>query len=248
MRQAAVRLRQCAALSPVGLRPRPAGRAAAHEHGVGKSLGPRDADLRRADGVRDLPALLEPAPEHRPRRDRSPRATRPVLSRAPGHGDRGQRRRGRPGAPRPPRRASTTSPPGSSSCVRSRARRTRSASPSSSSRTPRTSTCTGHPRSRSSPAPAATSATGASGSRTRLTSPSGCCAQTRSGPGRGSTPRCRAPRPTQVNLKEKLTVFIFYDTAYVDSKGVVYFAHDYYGHDAQLDKALGHGYPYPRKS
>jgi murein L,D-transpeptidase YcbB/YkuD len=55
-------------------------------------------------------------------------------------------------------------------------------------------------------------------------------------------------RPTQVNLKQKLTVFLFYDTAYVDSKGVVYFADDYYGHDAQLEKALGHGYPYPRKS
>jgi murein L,D-transpeptidase YcbB/YkuD len=55
-------------------------------------------------------------------------------------------------------------------------------------------------------------------------------------------------RPTQVNLKNKLTVFLFYDTAYVDSKGVVYFADDYYGHDAQLEKALAHGYPYPRKS
>jgi L,D-transpeptidase YcbB len=55
-------------------------------------------------------------------------------------------------------------------------------------------------------------------------------------------------RPTQVNLKTKLTVFLFYDTAYVDSKGVVYFADDYYGHDARLEKALGHGYPYPRKS
>jgi murein L,D-transpeptidase YcbB/YkuD len=58
----------------------------------------------------------------------------------------------------------------------------------------------------------------------------------------------KAARPTQVNLKEKLAVFLFYDTAYVDSKGVVNFADDYYGHDARLDKALGHGYPYPRKS
>jgi murein L,D-transpeptidase YcbB/YkuD len=56
-----------------------------------------------------------------------------------------------------------------------------------------------------------------------------------------------ADRPTQVNLKEKLTVFIFYDTAYVDSKGIVYFADDYYGHDAQLEKALHRGYPYPRE-
>jgi murein L,D-transpeptidase YcbB/YkuD len=58
----------------------------------------------------------------------------------------------------------------------------------------------------------------------------------------------RAPRPTQVNLKKRLTVFLFYDTAYVDSKGVVYFADDHYGHDAQLEKALDRGYPYPRKS
>jgi L,D-transpeptidase YcbB len=55
-------------------------------------------------------------------------------------------------------------------------------------------------------------------------------------------------RPTQVNLKQKLTVFLFYDTAYVDSKGVAYFTDDYYGHDALLEKALRHGYPYPRKS
>jgi hypothetical protein len=27
----------------------------------------------------------------------------------------------------------------------------------------------------------------------------------------------------------------------------VNFADDYYGHDARLDKALRHGYPYPRK-
>jgi murein L,D-transpeptidase YcbB/YkuD len=58
----------------------------------------------------------------------------------------------------------------------------------------------------------------------------------------------RGDRPTQVNLKQKLTVFLFYDTAYVDSKGVVNFAADYYGHDARLEKALGHGYPYPRES
>ncbi len=43
-------------------------------------------------------------------------------------------------------------------------------------------------------------------------------------------------------------MYLFYDTAYVDSKGVVYFADDYYGHDAKLEKALRGGYPYPRKS
>jgi murein L,D-transpeptidase YcbB/YkuD len=55
-------------------------------------------------------------------------------------------------------------------------------------------------------------------------------------------------RPTQVNLKKKLDVFLFYDTAYVDSKGAAYFADDYYGHDARLAKALAHGFPYPRES
>lgn len=52
--------------------------------------------------------------------------------------------------------------------------------------------------------------------------------------------------PTQVNLKEKLRVILFYDTAYVDSRGVVHFADDYYGHDAKLEAALAHGFPYPR--
>ena len=74
---------------------------------------------------------------------------------------------------------------------------------------------------------------------------SGCCATRRSGRGSGSTPPCRASRPTQVNLKQKLTVFLFYDTAYVDSKGVVYFADDYYGHDAQLDEGAASGLPLP---
>ena len=52
--------------------------------------------------------------------------------------------------------------------------------------------------------------------------------------------------PTQVNLKERLRVILFYDTAYVDSHGVVHFADDYYGHDAKLEAALAHGFPYPR--
>jgi len=52
--------------------------------------------------------------------------------------------------------------------------------------------------------------------------------------------------PTQVNLRRRLTVVIFYDTAYVDSSGAVNFADDYYGHDAKLLEALAHGFPYPR--
>jgi murein L,D-transpeptidase YcbB/YkuD len=57
----------------------------------------------------------------------------------------------------------------------------------------------------------------------------------------------RGTRPTQVNLKEDLTVMLFYDTAYVDGHARVFFADDYYGHDAKLEKALSGGYPYPRK-
>jgi murein L,D-transpeptidase YcbB/YkuD len=53
-------------------------------------------------------------------------------------------------------------------------------------------------------------------------------------------------RPTRVNLETPLTVVLFYDTVHVNSEGVVRFADDIYGDDAILDKALAHGYPYPR--
>jgi murein L,D-transpeptidase YcbB/YkuD len=52
-------------------------------------------------------------------------------------------------------------------------------------------------------------------------------------------------RPTRVNLKEPLTVIIFYDTVHVNSQGVLFFVEDIYGHDRQLDEALAVGYPYP---
>jgi murein L,D-transpeptidase YcbB/YkuD len=51
-----------------------------------------------------------------------------------------------------------------------------------------------------------------------------------------------------VNLKEKITVVIFYDTVHVNSENVVFFVDDIYGHDAALDAALKRGYPYPRKA
>jgi murein L,D-transpeptidase YcbB/YkuD len=54
-------------------------------------------------------------------------------------------------------------------------------------------------------------------------------------------------RPTRVNLKEPLTVILFYDTVHVNSEGVVFFVDDIYGHDGQLDAALTHGYPYPTR-
>jgi murein L,D-transpeptidase YcbB/YkuD len=52
------------------------------------------------------------------------------------------------------------------------------------------------------------------------------------------------PKPTQVNLREKLRVVIFYDTVHVNSDGVVHFGGDIYGHDGALDAALAKGYPY----
>lgn len=54
-------------------------------------------------------------------------------------------------------------------------------------------------------------------------------------------------RPTRVNLKQPLTVVLFYDTVHVNSEGVVFFADDIYGHDRSLDTALTAGYPYPVK-
>ena len=51
--------------------------------------------------------------------------------------------------------------------------------------------------------------------------------------------------PTQVNLKEKLAVVLFYDTVHVNSENVVHFVDDIYGHDRELDAALLRGYPYP---
>jgi murein L,D-transpeptidase YcbB/YkuD len=54
-------------------------------------------------------------------------------------------------------------------------------------------------------------------------------------------------RPTRVNLKEPLSVILFYDTVHVNSEGVLFFVDDIYGHDRQLDAALRQGYPYPTK-
>jgi murein L,D-transpeptidase YcbB/YkuD len=54
-------------------------------------------------------------------------------------------------------------------------------------------------------------------------------------------------KPTQVNLKQPLTVVIFYDTVHVNSENVVFFVDDIYGHDRALDAVLSRGYPYPLK-
>jgi L,D-transpeptidase YcbB len=55
-------------------------------------------------------------------------------------------------------------------------------------------------------------------------------------------------KPVRVNLKQPLTVVLFYDTVHVNSQGMLFFVEDIYGHDRALDAALGQGYPYPVKS
>jgi len=54
-------------------------------------------------------------------------------------------------------------------------------------------------------------------------------------------------KPTRVNLKQPLTVVLFYDTVHVNSEGVLFFMDDIYGHDRALDAALLRGYPFPAK-
>jgi len=49
----------------------------------------------------------------------------------------------------------------------------------------------------------------------------------------------------QVNLKAPIPVLILYGTAVVDPEGKVHFFDDIYGYDAELEKALAKGYPYP---
>lgn len=57
--------------------------------------------------------------------------------------------------------------------------------------------------------------------------------------------RERHQRPQRPPRGEALRLAVH--LAEVDSKGVVHFADDYYGHDAKLEQALAGGYPYPRK-
>lgn len=49
----------------------------------------------------------------------------------------------------------------------------------------------------------------------------------------------------QVNLPRPIPVLIVYGTAIVREDGIVRFYDDIYGHDAALERALAHGYPYP---
>jgi L,D-transpeptidase YcbB len=55
------------------------------------------------------------------------------------------------------------------------------------------------------------------------------------------------PDNHQVNLKKPLPVVIFYLTALAEDDGQVHFFDDLYGYDAQLNKVLSKGPPYPIK-
>jgi L,D-transpeptidase YcbB len=49
----------------------------------------------------------------------------------------------------------------------------------------------------------------------------------------------------QVNLTHPIPVLIVYATVFVTEDGIVHFYDDIYGHDADLEKVLEKGYPYP---
>jgi murein L,D-transpeptidase YcbB/YkuD len=51
--------------------------------------------------------------------------------------------------------------------------------------------------------------------------------------------------PQQVNLAHPIPVLILYATVIVLEDGLVHFYDDIYGHDADLEKVLAKGYPYP---
>ena len=50
----------------------------------------------------------------------------------------------------------------------------------------------------------------------------------------------------QINLTKPIPVLILYSTAVAEEDGSIHFFDDLYGHDADLEKALAKGYPFPR--
>jgi murein L,D-transpeptidase YcbB/YkuD len=55
------------------------------------------------------------------------------------------------------------------------------------------------------------------------------------------------PDNRTVSLKMPLPIVIFYATAWVEEDGHVHFFDDIYGYDAEMDKVLAKGPPYPIK-
>jgi murein L,D-transpeptidase YcbB/YkuD len=53
------------------------------------------------------------------------------------------------------------------------------------------------------------------------------------------------PNNVQVNVAKPIPVLILYGTAVAEEDGSIHFFDDLYGHDADLEKALATGYPYP---
>jgi murein L,D-transpeptidase YcbB/YkuD len=54
------------------------------------------------------------------------------------------------------------------------------------------------------------------------------------------------PSTREVHVLRGIAVLVLYSTALVEDSGEVYFLDDVYGYDAELERALAHGYPYPR--
>jgi L,D-transpeptidase YcbB len=50
----------------------------------------------------------------------------------------------------------------------------------------------------------------------------------------------------QVNLTKPIQVLILYGTAVPEEDGSIHFFDDLYGHDADLEKVLAKGYPFPK--
>jgi murein L,D-transpeptidase YcbB/YkuD len=51
---------------------------------------------------------------------------------------------------------------------------------------------------------------------------------------------------SQVNLAKPIPVLILYSTAVAEEDGSIHFFDDLYGHDADLEKVLAKGYPFPK--
>ena len=86
------RLRQPAVVPDVGDRPHHRRRAAADERRGRQVAGPSDADLRREDGIRHLPSLLDAAAWHYREGNRAAHPARPGVLRQGKPGDRRERR------------------------------------------------------------------------------------------------------------------------------------------------------------
>ena len=207
-----------------------------------------DADLRRADGIRDLPALLESAAEHHGERDPAEGAARPGVSRQ------ARTWRSSPAAPTTRPRCAAT-PENLSQVVAGRLHLRQRPGPHNSLGLakfifPNDENVYMH----GTPAQQLFSRARRDFSHgcIRLENPERFAEWVLRDQPEWTQERIEAAmqgeRPTRVNLKHPLTVVLFYDTVHVNSEGVMFFVEDIYGHDRALDAALARGYPYPVKN